>query len=198
MAATEGLNENAPNNGTFRSNGVDDELPNISDGDDTTVFDPSTVMWVTIRVYIGWLLLGCFTGAHWALLGCAVPQGKHFYIHMACVWLAWGIFIAFRYPLPDWSDDCPDNSTMSRDCLFDHQETKYTAFYVIHIVILVFIFTAFIAEGTQLWRWVRQALQESRCTFCCSSSTYMWTYPFALLISAVTVTIWSNLDWRIG
>ena len=172
-----------------------------SDTDHLNRKEGKNVALMTFFVYLGWILLGVFTGAHWGVLGCLAQAGDRVrpLVHMGLTWLGWVIFIGFRWPLPDWSEDCPDNSTMSRECLFDHQSERYAAFYTIHIIILVFMFVVFFVDGAQLWRWVPQTLQNRKRTFCCCTPvSYLWSYALAGVITLAIVIAWSQVHWRAG
>ncbi|KAJ9461150.1 hypothetical protein DIPPA_28921 [Diplonema papillatum] len=163
---------------------------------------PSSCCAVAVLAYVGWFLFGCFTGGHWGVIACHSREAKdrtQALAHMFKYWVLVGVFIGFRWPLPSWSTDCTDNSTMSQDCLFHDEPTKYATFYVIHIFILVFTFTCFIAEGFRIPQWTQAALAgEPKYMCACCNVTYEYLYLLVFAITSVIMIIWGNVDWTIG
>ena len=163
--------------------------------------------------YFAWFCFGFITGAHWGVLACYTNGAL---VHMFVFWVLAGIFVAFRYPLPSWSKHCTDNSTMSRDCLFEEQDSRYAFFYVTHIMILVFVFVLYFAQGCMLYSWVKATLrseqidsedpedpkphqdEQQKLRFCCSSYHHKFTYLLALVVTILIVGIWCAIPWTIG
>eukprot|EP01059_Diplonema_ambulator_P035321 TRINITY_DN8267_c0_g1_i1.p1 TRINITY_DN8267_c0_g1~~TRINITY_DN8267_c0_g1_i1.p1 ORF type:complete len:177 (+),score=55.36 TRINITY_DN8267_c0_g1_i1:138-668(+) len=153
-----------------------------------------------VGVFLGWLLFGWVFGWHWGLLGWW-GGGSRCYAQMIRTWVLVGLFIGFRWPLPQWSHHCSDNSTMSRDCLFHDQDTRYTTFYLIHICILVFVFITYFVELIFLHAWTSSVLRHRSSQymyFCCTKLPFTLTFALTFLIAICIEAIWANINWTIG
>ena len=98
--------------------------------------------------------------------------------------------------------DCGSNVTMSRECLFNTQTTKYQIIYVIHYISLGTQISHWVLDGTQLYSWMREILAR-RGEFALFHSPVQRlvgdsTYYAIIAIASVLVTLsWSvGIDWN--
>ncbi|XP_013405787.1 uncharacterized protein LOC106170470 [Lingula anatina] len=121
--------------------------------------------------YVAWVLLGFMTGLHWLVFIpglCLNPYRSYgmfslcaILSHMIAYWVANVAFWVFRQTMLPWYIPCSGGEDMSPACLFNEQETRYTAFYVIHLILLLFMLIKWIVDGLLLWYWIRRSDQKA-------------------------------------
>jgi len=103
---------------------------------------------------------------------------------------------------------CPGGETMSNECLFNVQSTKYQAIYTMHYIGLACMVIQFILDGVQIWGWVMQIRQidddnhSSNTVYSQKRSCFMilwspYTVTAAYPITILFITFWVTLTWAV-
>eukprot|EP01065_Artemidia_motanka_P039028 TRINITY_DN47866_c0_g1_i1.p1 TRINITY_DN47866_c0_g1~~TRINITY_DN47866_c0_g1_i1.p1 ORF type:complete len:213 (+),score=46.83 TRINITY_DN47866_c0_g1_i1:52-639(+) len=160
--------------------------------------------------YTLWLAFGFIVGLHWVWLACISPAGWSLaglrsgaVANAALYWLCLVLFVVFRQTMLPWAVDCPGGETMSTDCLFHTQPTKYAVFYVVHIYLLVLSVVRWAYELGALWKWAEQSESRRRRTLCCCASgvgpNADWAGALLCAVIAGIMTLgWALSNWSVG
>ena len=81
---------------------------------------------------------------------------KRVFIWLLVYWANTGLFLFFRQTMLPWYIPCPGGEVMSPSCLFKHQETRYTFFYVMHLIFLLVGLGLWIYHGCAFAWWIRR------------------------------------------
>ena len=149
--------------------------------------------------YIGWIIIGFYTGFHWLVLASLVTKycdrlRYECIIQAIIYWLFAILFWIFRQSMLPWYINCENGVSMSRDCLFNTQPTKYAVFYVIHIYLMVWVFVAWFFDLPFLYIFLQKINNDL------SNSTKLLVIRFIIItiITAIIVIIWSQTNWSIN
>ena len=160
--------------------------------------DPSRLA-IGCGYYIGWIIIGFYTGFHWLVLAFFVTKYCN-RLRYECIiqaiiyWLFAILFWIFRQSMLPWYINCKNGVSMSRNCLFNEQPTKYAAFYVIHIYLMVWVFVGWFFDLVFLYIFLKKINNDL------SSSTKLLLIRFIIItiITTSIVIIWSQINWSIN
>ena len=154
--------------------------------------------YITCGYYLGWVLFGFYTGFHWFILAHFISEfcdtfRKQCILQGIIYWIFTSLFWIFRQTMLSWYIQCPNNISMSRDCLFNIQTTKYAIHYVIHIILLVWTFVFWFIDGIFLFIFLKKINYDIQST----SKLLLIKFILGSIITAIIVIIWSQVNWSI-
>jgi hypothetical protein len=161
---------------------------------------------VLLLASLAWLSLGLLFGGHWWVLYTMVARSPsdrracliHFTLHIVALVLTAGGGWYVRSPEAGYAwCSTPDgllNISMSRDCLWSLQPSRYRIVYVLHFVGGGWLLSAFVLDAVNLPGWTLASRDRPMATFYCTHAPLFPHYTATLCMAVLAVT----LTWTIA